>query len=144
MCKLLNKLSTAWLILALLIAPLQGLAAPLAAAVTDACPMMRDSGHGDATHAQMSHGNSGHGAHTMHQQMSQGSSGQHSSSCPDCADSQCDDGQCRAGGCCTPHLQPGIHALIPANRTPAPDVLHPANSTVFTSLPPAAHYRPPV
>lgn len=129
MRRLLNKLSTAWLVLALIVAPLQAAASPLAPGDRDDCPMTKAASHA---------------AHAMHQQMDHMSSSHDMAACPACSDTHCNDGQCQAGGCCVPHLQPGIHATAPAVRVsttiPLPADIH----TTFSSQPPAPLYRPPV
>lgn len=126
---LMNKLSTAWLVLALIVAPLQAVASPLADSGRDHCPTMHDNMHA---------------AHAMHQQMSHEKSGQDMPSCPDCSASPCNNGQCHATGCCVPHLLPGMHTMALAVGIHISAILHPASTRVFDSLPPTALYRPPV
>jgi|GEM_PF-5761385 len=82
-----KRLSTAWLILALVVTPLQALASPVAQLAGNDCPM-----------AQMDQQN-------LH-------ADQAAPACPHCVDHSCDDGQCAANGCFSANLPLNLTAAL--------------------------------
>jgi len=126
---LLNNLSTAWLLLALIVAPLQAMAAPFTAGGHDDCPMTQSGQHAaGGMHHQMHHVGGGHGQ----------------TDCPQCSDNGCDGGQCKDSGCCTLYPQPSTGPVVlHIERQPVANPVH-GYRTRFISLPPSPLYRPPV
>lgn len=125
-----KKLSTAWLILALIVAPLQATAAPVAPeSASHPCPMAAASAPD---------------THAVHSQDIQHHSGHTKAPCADCQDHACGDGQCDDNSCCVFHLSlsllslPTIALPDPAG-TPGPD-----GTASLVSRPPSPHFRPPV
>jgi hypothetical protein len=126
---LLNNFSTAWLLLALIVAPLQAMSAPFAAGGHDDCPMMASGQHAAAG---------------MPHQMDHAGGGHDQSDCPRCSDHGCDGGQCKDSGCGTAQLQPSAGPVVlQLERQPLADPV-PGYRTHFISLPPSPLYRPPV
>jgi hypothetical protein len=133
MRNLLNNLSTAWLLLALIVAPLQAMAAPFAGGGHDDCPMKKSGKHAVAG---MHHG--------MHHQMDDAGSGHGQGDCPKCSDNGCNGDQCKDSGCGTAQLQPSAGPVVlQLERQPVTDLV-PGYRTHFISLPPSPLYRPPV
>lgn len=130
MRNLTHILATAWLILALIVAPFEALAAPLASA----------SGHGDCT---MQH-EAKAPTDAMHHPMNHAGSEHTGHHCPKCAGQGCDKKSCGDAGCCVSLLQVCVNTVAltvagPAMRDTCPDcVQH------LVSRPPTPLYRPPV
>ncbi len=125
---LLNKLSIAWLVLALIVAPLQAAAAPFVKSSKGDC----------ASHSGQT------GATGMHHQLAQDLEGAGSPHCPQCGDHGCKDGKCDDAGCCSVHIPLSVAATpLTIGIQPVPAV-YPEHSEKSKSLPPSLLYRPPV
>lgn len=127
---LLNRLSTAWLVLALIVAPIQAMALPAALLPGNGCPMMFDD--------QPS-------PNTVHKPGTHTAADQGAPHCPHCVDVDhgCDDG-CAGNGCFSVHLQlslPG--SLLVFAGEPALGAYRDCNDSPASLTPPPL-LRPPV
>jgi len=125
MHSLLKKLSIAWLVLALIVAPLQAMASPFVSSSKDNCPV----------HAGQP------GTNGVHHQLAADPASPH---CPQCADHGCNDGSCDDAGCCSLHIPLSVTgtALIIGIRSVL--AVYPERNEKSDSLPPSPLYRPPV
>ncbi|MGD8842675.1 MAG: hypothetical protein PVJ83_04290 [Gammaproteobacteria bacterium] len=121
---LLKTVSLAWLVLALLVAPLRALASP----DHSGCPMSDNRQHVSDQHHHALAGDTDPG--TVH--------------CPQCAQTGCKVGVCHHPGCCVLHLTPGPIASTLVFRVAAPDTFMAPAGEKRASLPPSPPYRPPV
>lgn len=129
MRRFIHRLSTAWLVLALITAPLPALAAPLAPGNQDGCPMSHAAMQDTAgTHHPIDHAGTDHDT----------------PACPQCAGNSCDHGACEGAGCSTLHLQLSVNTgTFVTGRQPAAG-RYPGYIAHFASLPSTPLYRPPV
>ena len=128
MRRLLNKLPIAWLILALIVAPVQAAAAPFVNSSEGSCPS-RD-GHAGTT--------------VMHHQLAQDIEEPASQHCPQCADHGCNDGMCDDASCCASHIPPSVAVTALTIGIQPVLAVYTEHSETSDSLPPTPLYRPPV
>jgi hypothetical protein len=126
---LLNRLSTAWLVLALIVAPIQATALPVVSLTGNDCPMMQDN--------QQS-------VHAAHDMSSHASADDAAPQCPDCLDRGCDDGHCAGNSCFSVHMQLSLPVSLLVfsdgpGLDPQPDYIDRPSS-----LTPPPLLRPPV
>jgi hypothetical protein len=128
MRSLLNKLSLAWLVLALIVSPLQAATSPFLGSSTGDCPL----------HAGQA------GATGMHHQLAQDHGDHASLQCPQCADHGCNDGKCDDAGCCSLHIPLSVTGTTLVIGVPPVLAVYPERAEKSDSLPPSPLYRPPV
>lgn len=132
MRSLTHTLSTAWLILALVVAPLQALAGPVAPGDRYGdCPMQHQASdaHGGMQHHHMAAPAAGD--HIPH-------------GCPKCSGHDCGSGPCSGTGCCMSTVQVCVIGAALASPAVAGRVDCPDGTLALNSIPPSRHYRPPV
>jgi hypothetical protein len=124
----LNKLSTGWLVLALSIAPLQAVAAPLLPVAMGDCPMHA----GQHQPVSMPHlpAHDGQQTGTHHH-------------CPQCADQSCDDGRCGSHSCCATQAHPGVTSTLIVFYGLTIKTFYPDMGEKVDSLPLSPLFRPP-
>jgi hypothetical protein len=121
---LLKSVSLAWLVLALLVAPVRVLASPdqSGCAMSDA-HQLDSAGH---HHTQSSNVDPGAGH------------------CPQCVQPGCGDAGCHDPGCCVFHLTPGLTGGPLLFRIAVPDAYTASAAEKRASLPLSPPFRPPV
>jgi hypothetical protein len=124
----LNKLSTGWLVLALILAPLQAVAAPLAPVAMTDCPMRAGQHQSVSSHHPPAHDLDQTG--TQHH-------------CPQCADDSCDDGQCGSHSCCATHTPPGMTGFLMVFHSRSISAFYPDLHEKVDSRPLPPLFRPP-
>jgi hypothetical protein len=120
---LLNKLAIAWLVLSLMVAPLEAMASPVSMVADNDCAVMQTSQHSPDMHQA--------GTHAKAQ-------------CKRCTGQCCDDGQCAENGCFSAHNPLSMPtASLSVSGTPLVSVLpdYHENLSSHTPTPP---FRPPV
>ncbi len=125
MHKLAHKLFLAWLLLSLLVAPLQAQLAPLGPIGQSSCPMSANESHGHSKNIM----DPAPGAQAP---------------CTHCQHTHCDSGQCKTKVCSNLQMQLNV-ALVPMLAVDQPVfVPYPAYSQRWVSVPAPPLYRPPV
>ncbi len=126
MHKITNKLSFAWLLLSLLVSPLQAQLAPLVAVAELAnCPMHaeRSPAHADATDYQVT---------------------QAKAACAHCQHSHCDTAQCGTTVCSSLQMQWNVSLATALTAKQPLFIPFPTYSQLWASVPTPPLYRPPV
>jgi len=124
MRRLINKLPIAWLVLALMVAPLQAMALPVAMVANDDCTMMQ--------------------AHQQHSPAMHPIDGHAKTQCGQCTNPCCDNGQCTESSCTSAHYLLSIPAdSLAVYGNPLVSV-HPDYHESTSSHAPNPPYRPPV
>lgn len=120
---LLNNLATGWLVLALIMAPLQAMALPMAMVAGNDCAEMQTRHHSSEEHRASDHAKA---------------------QCKRCTGQCCDDGQCVEINCFSAHYQlsmPDSGLSVYGNPLVS---IHPDYHEIISSQAPNPPFRPPV
>gem|GEM_PF-3157229 len=127
-----KNLMSLWLAVALIIAPLQAMAAGIAGAGTDAAPCAMNMG------AEADSRSGSHDSHRVGQDSA-------ASQCPSCSDHDCNQGgECSSQGCVSFHVQPAAIAGIRLHHIGNSDPRTILQPTIIVSRSDPPLLRPPV